>query len=60
MAARTPGYVFDDLGEAVRKCYINFGVEITINVETIAPVPDAKTGRSTLHYGIRPRIPILP
>jgi len=45
-------YIFDDLGEAIRKCYIDFGVEITIKVDDIAPVPDAKTGRSALHYAL--------
>ena len=47
-----PGYVFDDLGEAIRKCYIDFGVEITIDVNKIVPSPDAKTGRSQRHYAV--------
>ena len=47
-----PRYIFDDLGEAIRKCYIDFGVEITINVADIVPVPDGKTGRSALHYAL--------
>ena len=44
------GYIFDDLGEAIRKCYVDFGIEIEINVEKI--VPDPKTGRSALHYAV--------
>ena len=43
-------FIFDDLGEAIRKCYIDFGVEITIDVGDIAP--DATTGRSALHYAL--------
>ena len=45
-------YIFDDIGEAIRKCYIDFGVEITIDVGEIVPVPDGRTGRSALHYAL--------
>ncbi len=49
-AGADPAYVFDDLGEAIRKCYIDFGVEIEIDVKSI--VPGKKSGCSELHYAI--------
>ncbi len=49
-AGADPKYIFDDLGEAIRKCHIDFGVEITINVGSI--IPDKETGFSKLHYAL--------
>ena len=49
-AGADPNYIFDDLGEAIRKCYIDFGVEIEIDVKAI--VPGKKTKRSELHYAV--------
>jgi hypothetical protein len=37
-------YFFHDLGEAIRKCYVDLGVEVTINTRPIIPGP--KTARS--------------
>jgi len=49
-AGADPNYIFDDLGEAIRKCYIDFGVEIEIDVKAI--VPGKKTSRSELNYAV--------
>lgn len=49
-AGADPKYAFEDLGEAIRKCYIDFGVEIAINVSSI--IPGKKSRSSRLHYAL--------
>jgi hypothetical protein len=45
-----PNYTFEDLGNAIRKCQIDFGIEISINPAAIAPNPE--TGRSLFHCAV--------
>ncbi|MBV8072623.1 MAG: patatin-like phospholipase family protein [Acidobacteriaceae bacterium] len=45
-AEEDPRYIFESLGEAVRKCRADFGVEIRIDIDRIRPVD----GRSRTHY----------
>lgn len=45
-------YVFDDLANAVRKCYIDFGVEIDIDVSNIRPEKEASGSRSESNYAV--------
>ena len=51
-AGADPKYAFDDLAEAMRKCYTDFGVkfEFTTPVEDIRPAAEDKP--STRHYAI--------
>lgn len=41
---------FDDLANAIRKCYTDFNVEIEIDVSPIRPAGDSQ--RSRLHYAV--------
>jgi predicted acylesterase/phospholipase RssA len=41
---------FEDLGNAVRKCQVDFGVRI--DIDTKASIPDPGTGRSLYHCGV--------
>ena len=43
-AGADPGFQFDDLGNAVRKCKVDLGVDI--NIRARATVPDPASGRS--------------
>jgi hypothetical protein len=43
-------FVFDDLADAIRKCYTDFGVRIEINVEDIRP--NRETQRSARNFQI--------
>jgi len=45
-----PNYTFEDLGNAIRKCQIDLGVEIRIDPAAIAPDPE--TGRSLFHCAV--------
>jgi hypothetical protein len=45
-----PNYTFEDLGNAIRKCQIDLGIEISIDPAAI--VPDPKTGRSLFHCAV--------
>ncbi len=45
-----PNYTFEDLGNAIRKCQIDLGVEIRIDPAAI--VPDPETGRSLFHCAV--------
>ncbi len=47
-AGADPNRDFEDLGNAVRKCRVDFGVEININLAQLAPVGEKK--RSSWHY----------
>jgi peptidoglycan hydrolase-like protein with peptidoglycan-binding domain len=42
-----PHYTFEDLGNAIRKCRIDLGIEISIDPAAI--VPDPETGNSRFH-----------
>ena len=42
-----PNYTFEDLGNAIRKCQIDLGIEISIDPAAI--VPDRETGNSRCH-----------
>lgn len=42
-----PNYTFEDLGNAIRKCQIDLGIEISIDPASI--VPDPETGSSLFH-----------
>lgn len=44
------GYSFEDLGNAIRKCQIDLGIEIVIDPRAIAPDPD--TGHSRFHCAV--------
>ena len=46
-ASMDKSYSFEDLGNAVRKCYIDLGVPIEIDTRAI--VPDSETRRSKYH-----------
>jgi hypothetical protein len=41
---------FEDLGNAVRKCQVDFGVRI--DIDTKASIPDPGTGKSLYHCGV--------
>jgi predicted acylesterase/phospholipase RssA len=41
---------FEDLGNAVRKCQVDFGVRI--DIDTRASIPDPGTGKSLYHCGV--------
>ncbi len=43
-------YVFDGIGGAIRKCRIDFGVEITLDLSALRPNP--KTGGSGTHFAL--------
>lgn len=45
-----PSYTFEDLGNAIRKCQIDLGIEIEIDPGAI--VPDPETGRSLFHCAV--------
>lgn len=45
-----PDYHFEDLGNAIRKCRIDLGIEIDIDPGAI--VPDPATGRSQFHCAV--------
>lgn len=45
-----PGYTFEDLGNAIRKCQIDLGIEIVIDPGAI--VPDPETGHSLFHCAV--------
>ena len=42
-----PHYTFEDLGNAIRKCQIDLGIEISIDPASI--IPDPETGNSLFH-----------
>ena len=42
-----PHYVFEDLGNVIRKCQIDLGIEISVDPASI--VPDPETGNSLFH-----------
>jgi hypothetical protein len=44
------GYSFEDLGNAIRKCQIDLGIEIAIDPRAIAPDPE--TGHSRFHCAV--------
>ncbi|MDP8568289.1 patatin-like phospholipase family protein [Methylophilus aquaticus] len=37
-------YEFEDLGNAIRKCKVDFGITITINIDALLPSKDCKYG----------------
>ncbi|MGN6150399.1 MAG: hypothetical protein ACTHOH_00120 [Lysobacteraceae bacterium] len=45
-AAADPGRAFGDLGNAVHKCRVDFGVEIRIDVSALRPGVDGRAARS--------------
>lgn len=45
-----PKYGFDDLGNAIRKCQIDLGIDIDIDPRGIRP--DAATGNSSVHCAV--------
>lgn len=45
-----PDYSFEDLGNAIRKCQIDLGIEIVIDPGAI--VPDPETGHSLFHCAV--------
>lgn len=45
-----PDYTFEDLGNAIRKCRIDLGIEIEIDPGAI--VPDPETGHSLFHCAV--------
>ena len=45
-----PGCTFEDLGNAIRKCRIDLGIEIEIDPGAI--VPDSETGHSLFHCAV--------
>ncbi|WIM04759.1 MAG: peptidoglycan-binding protein [Candidatus Nitricoxidivorans perseverans] len=45
-----PDYTFEDLGNAIRKCRIDLGIEIEINPGAIMPDPD--TGHGLFHCAV--------
>jgi hypothetical protein len=45
-----PDYKFEDLGNAIRKCQIDFGIDIDIDPRAIYPEPES--GRSTFHCAV--------
>lgn len=47
-AEEDPNYVFESLGEAVRKCRADFGIEIRIDIRAIRPVD----GQSKTHHAV--------
>lgn len=49
-AGADKNYVFDDLADAIRKCYTDFGVRIDINVDDIRPQEATKVSAS--HYAV--------
>jgi len=49
-AGMDPKFGFEDLGNAVRKCQVDFGVRI--DIDTKASVPAQGTGRSLYHCGV--------
>ncbi len=49
-AGADPGYAFEDLAGAIRKCRSDFGVRIELDVSDIRP--DAATGRSHIHCAV--------
>ena len=49
-AGMDPKFGFEDLGNAVRKCQVDFGVRIDIDTKASIPVPG--TGRSLYHCGV--------
>src|SRR5262249_41150452 len=49
-AAQDSDFAFEDLGNAIRKCRADFGVEIEIDVSRIRP--DAASGRSHAHCAV--------
>lgn len=52
-AGADPNFEFEDLGNAIRKCYIDLGVRIDINTSKIKPVKKGEhTGRSQQHSTI--------
>jgi len=53
-ASEDKQYQFGDLGNAIRKCRIDLGVDISINVEGLRPKAEGKdpTKWSHLHYAI--------
>lgn len=52
-AGADPEFVFDDLGNAIRKCYIDLGVRIDIDVSKLRPDKDGPNkGRSGVQSAI--------
>ncbi|HYL19779.1 MAG TPA: patatin-like phospholipase family protein [Burkholderiales bacterium] len=49
-AGMDPKFGFEDLGNAVRKCQVDFGVRI--DIDTKASVPMQGTGKSMYHCGV--------
>src|SRR6185295_11435658 len=49
-AGMDPKFGFEDLGNAVRKCQVDFGVRI--DIDTKASVPVQGTGKSLYHCGV--------
>jgi hypothetical protein len=45
-----PDYEFEDLGNAIRKCQIDLGIDIDIDPQALRPDPG--TGRSTFHCAV--------
>ena len=45
-----PHYVFEDLGNVIRKCQIDLGIEISVDPTSI--VPDPETGNSLFHCAV--------
>ena len=52
-AGADPNYEFEDLGNAIRKCYIDLGIRIDIDTSKIKPLQhDNRKGRSELNYAV--------
>lgn len=45
-ASADPNYEFEDLGNAVQKCRLDFGVDISINVDALRPDADGRAASS--------------
>lgn len=43
-AGADSGYEFEDLGNAIRKCKVDFGISITLDINDLLPVKDCKYG----------------
>ena len=49
-AGADPKFEFEDLGNAIRKIRVDFGIEIEIDVRPL--IPDPRTGRSQFHCAV--------
>ncbi|WP_272227216.1 patatin-like phospholipase family protein [Methylophilus methylotrophus] len=54
-AGADTGYEFEDLGNAIRKCKVDFGITIKLDISALLPVNDCKYGLfkcGTRHFAI--------